>query len=265
MVNTNDSNLAIHLAGDLRVGGFPTASQTRLSGTEFQIACCLAPLICGLLILLQPARAAGAQYSIKQAKSPLPKELQPAIQKLLGDSSIQLLDDKGALVCEIWFRKELPAKATPEQVKNGLTYRDLSESTLVGAVRFDRPATDYRKQMVNPGVYTLRLGFQPMDGDHMGTAPYPNFCLILPASLDQKPDPIDTKDLRDESAKSVGGSHPGVFLLYPADKPEAAPTLVAKPSDTWVLTWREPVALEGQKEPASMGFGLTLVGHTAAE
>jgi hypothetical protein len=222
-------------------------------------------LVCGMALLVPPARAAELKYSIKEAKNPPPKELQAPIQKLLGDSTVQLLDDKGTMVCEVWFRKELPAKATPEQVKNGLTYRDLSESTLVGAIRFDQPVADYRKQKVNPGVYTLRLGFQPMDGDHMGTAPYPDFCLILPANIDQKPDPIETKELRELSAKSVGGSHPGVFLLYPTPKPEMAPALAARQADTWVLTWKEPVAVEGQKEPTTVGFGLTLVGHTTAE
>jgi hypothetical protein len=224
-------------------------------------------LVCGTALLLVAVPAWGGQgkYTVKQARSSPPRELQAPIQQLLGHSSIQLVDDKGAVVCELWFRKELPSKAAPDQVKNGLTYRDLSESTLIGAIRFDQPVTDYRKQKVNPGVYTLRLGFQPMDGDHMGTAPYPDFCLILPARDDPKPDPIETKELRDMSAKSVGGSHPGVFLLYPTPKPDATPGLVAKSADTWVLTWKEPVAVEGQKEPASIGFGLTLVGHTSAE
>src|SRR6516164_2016548 len=158
----------------------------------------------GLVILGLAAWGADARYSIKEAKSPPPKELQDPIQKLLTDSSVQLLDDKGKMLCEVWLRKELPAKATPEQVQQGLKYRDLSESTLVGAVRFDQPVTDYRKQKINAGVYTLRLGFQPMDGDHMGTAPYPDFCLLVPANLDQKPDLIETKELRELSAKSVG-------------------------------------------------------------
>src|SRR5205807_6737297 len=100
------------------------------------------------------------------------------IAKLLTDRSIQLLDQKGTPLCELWFRKEVPAKATPEQIKNGLTYRELDETTLLGAIRIDQLMTDYRKQKIKPGVYTLRLGFQPMDGDHMGTAPYNELGLV---------------------------------------------------------------------------------------
>ena len=38
--------------------------------------------------------------------------------------------------------------------------------------------------VVPPGVYTLRLGYQPQDGDHMGTAPHSEFCLACPAAED---------------------------------------------------------------------------------
>jgi hypothetical protein len=216
-----------------------------------------------LLGLLAGAPAWADAYSIKAATTPAPTELKDPVRKLLGDQSIQLLDDKGTVICEVWFRKEVPAKATPEQVKNGLTYRELEESTLMGAIRFDRLVTDYRKQKVKPGVYTLRLGFQPMDGDHMGTAPYSEFLLLAPAKLDQKPDLMDTKELRDLSSKAIGASHPGVLLLFPNDKPEDAPKLVDKGMGQWVLNVKEQAAAGGQK--AALGVGLTLVGHTTAE
>jgi hypothetical protein len=217
-----------------------------------------------LFLTALPA-GANAGYTIKQAQTPPPKEVHEPIRQLLGDQSVQLLDDKGKVLCEVWFRKEVAVKATPDQVKNGLTYRELDESTVLGAIRFDQPTTDYRKQKVKPGVYTLRLGFQPMDGDHMGTAPYSDFCLIIPARLDQKPDLLDTKALQELSAKAIGASHPGVFLLYPNEKPEVAPKLVDKGDNTWVLNLAEPVSVGGKKAMAGLGLGLTLVGHTTAE
>jgi len=211
------------------------------------------------------AWAADGAYSIKQADTPAPKELEEPIRKLLDNKSLKLSAINGMTVCELWFRKEVPAKATPEQVKNGLTYRELEESTVIGAVRFDQPSTDYRKQKIKPGVYTLRLGFQPMDGDHMGTAPYGEFCLLAPAQLDTKPDLIEPKDLRELSAKAIGSAHPGVLLLYPNEKPEDAPKLVDKGSNTWVLTLKEPVTVDGQKAANGLGIALTLIGHTTAE
>ena len=211
-------------------------------------------------VAITPARAAAADYSVKPAANPPPKELKEPIAKLLGDKSVEFLDAKGSPIGELWFRKEVPAKVTPAQVKNGLTYRDLDETMLLGAVRFDQPVTDYRKQKIKPGVYTLRLGFQPMDGDHMGTAPYPEFALLVPADADAKPDLMSPKELQEVSAKAAGGAHPAVFLLYPNNKPEDAPKLVNKGSGTWVLNVTEPVNAGDQK--AALGLGLTLVGHT---
>src|SRR5689334_24346852 len=127
-------------------------------------------VLAAALLAAAPSRGVDA-YSVKTAPTPAPKELKGPVAKVLGDGSVQFLDAKGDLIGELWFRKEVPAKATPAQLKTSLTYRQLEETTLLGAVRFARPVTDYRKQKINPGVYTLRLGFQPMDGDHTGTAP----------------------------------------------------------------------------------------------
>src|SRR5436190_604454 len=93
----------------------------------------------GALVLMVSGGLAPAQdskYQIKTAKTDPPKELSEAIRKLLDSSSVQFQDAKGALVAEFWFRKEVPVDATPEQVKNGLGYRDLKETTVFGAARF---------------------------------------------------------------------------------------------------------------------------------
>ncbi len=211
------------------------------------------------------AWGAEGKYSIKLADTPAPQEIGEPIRKLLGEKSVQLLDEKGSVLCELWFRAAVPAKATPEQLKNGITYREVDESTVFGAVRFDQLSTDYRKQKIKPGLYTLRLGFQPQDGDHMGTAPYTEFCLLAPAKLDTKPDTMESKDLRELSAKAIGGSHPGVLLLFPNEKPEEPPTLVDKGNGTWVLMLKVPVTIDGQKTDGSLGIALTLIGHTSAE
>jgi hypothetical protein len=219
----------------------------------------------GLLLPAALVFAADAKYTIKTTTTPPPKELAEPIRKLMSDQAVQLIDPKGTVLCEVWFRKNLPVKATAEQLKNGLAYHDLEESTLLGAVRCDQVLSDYRKHKVKPGVYTLRLGFQPMDGDHMGTAPYPEFCLVLSAKQDVKPDLLETKQLQEISAKAIGGSHPGVFLLFPNEKPLPKPQLVEKETNQWVLMDKEPISSPGQKGPANLGIGLTLIGHSTAE
>src|SRR5262249_57199391 len=140
---------------------------------------------------------------------------------------------------------------------------ELQETTLVGVLQVHKPMTEYRKQKIKPGVFTLRLGFQPSDGDHMGTAPYKEFCLIVPADEDKNPAPMkDAKELQEASTKATGTSHPGVFLLMPVKDAGEAPKLVSMANNHWVVTWKQAVATKDAK--ATLNFGLTLIGVSPA-
>jgi hypothetical protein len=227
-----------------------------LSGTV-RVAAALA------LLAVTGTAQAQAKYAIKEEKTELPKELNPAVAKLLDDSAVRLLDGKGTLICEVWFRKEVPAKATAEQVKNGLTLREIPETTVLGALRVHKTMIDYRKQKIKPGVYTLRLAYQPSDGDHMGTAPNNEFCLPVSAEDDKDAALMKPKALQEASAKVAGGSHPAVLLLFPpkAKAPEA-PTLEKDDMDDWVLTRAVEVKAGGAS--AKIGLMLTLVGVSTA-
>jgi hypothetical protein len=220
----------------------------------------LRKLLCAFALLLAalPARAADKPWSIKVVgATPPPAEVAEPIRALLSDQCIQLLDAKGELKLEVWFRKALPAKATDGQIQNGLTYAEVPETTLVGAMHVVKLTTDYRKQKIKPGVYTLRIARQPMDGDHMGTAPYGDFCLALPAAEDKKPDTMEVKALHEISAKSTS-SHPGVFLLFPGKDAAAEPKLVNKGDGHWVLILKQDVTVGDKK--TTIGIGLTLIG-----
>lgn len=209
-----------------------------------------------LVALTGRAAAAEPMLTVKVADAPPPKELSASVRALLDTKAISV-SDGGKLLCTIWPCKALKLKAPADPAQ----YSNLEETTVVGAVRFPAVWTDYRKQKIKPGVYTLRLGIQPMDGDHMGTAPYNEFLLLSPAGKDQKPDLMDAKDLQEMSTASTTRKHPGVVLLFPNPKPAAAPAIEAKPNEHWVLNFQVPVA--GGK--SALGFGLVVVGHSMSE
>ena len=209
-----------------------------------------------------PVHAADNAYTVKTVdKTPAPSELQEPIRKLLGERCTQLLNAKGDVLAELWFRKDVPAKATDAQIKNGLTYREVQETTLFGAIRFPKQVTDYRKQKIPAGVYTLRLANQPMDGDHMGTAPYSEFLLMSPAAEDKKPDPMEPKALQELSGKTTSG-HPGVLLLFPGKGATAEPKLEKKEENHWVLLFLQEVKIGDKK--ATLPIGLTLIGASSS-
>jgi hypothetical protein len=220
-------------------------------------------LAAGLLLLAVPAaRAADNPYVLKTAENtPGPAEVPAAIQKLLSDRCLQFSSAKGDLLVEVWLRKEVPAKATEAQVKNGLTYRELPETTLVGVVRLARPLSDYRKQKVMPGVYTLRLAYQPEDGDHQGTAPHSEFCLMSPIADDKDPATMAPKSLHDLSAKSTN-AHPAVLLLFPGKGATAEPKLVNKGSGHWVVLFQ--LEVKAANQTSTLPMGLTLIGASSS-
>ena len=213
-------------------------------------------------LLILPLLVAAPDYTTKTVKDTAPpKELSAAVRKLLAPECIQLLDDKGTALAELWFCKQVAIDATEAQIGNGLTYAEVPVSTILGAVRFEQAWLDYRKQKIAPGVYTLRIARQPSDGDHMGTAPTTDFCVLCPAAADKKTDLMEAKALQDLSL-SVGDNHPGVVLLFSGKGAAKVPKLVTKNKDHSVLLIELP-AKAGDKK-ATLKLGLTLVGGSAS-
>lgn len=219
-------------------------------------------LLAALLAVAPAVAADGKTAKIQAGTNAPPQELKEPIRQLLGEQTVQVLNDKGTVAAEIWFRKEVPAKPDTT-VQQGARYGHVPSSTILGAIKLDEIWNDFRGQKIKAGVYTLRLALQPMDGDHMGTAPFNDFCLLLPAKLDEKPDPMEFKHMFELSTKAAGSSHGAVMLLYPNDKPGSAPELLNKGGGNYVLSWKAPIAAGGQK--GTLGLGLTLFGRTTAE
>jgi hypothetical protein len=211
-----------------------------------------------LFTLASHLLAAEPKLSAKVEKVAPPEAISEPIRKLLDEQAV-VVRDGDAEVMTVWFRAAIPAKATEEQVKNGLTYREIPEGTLVGAVRFPAKFTDFRKQEIAAGVYTLRFAVQPDIGDHTGTAPHPEFCLMVPADKDPKPDAIEKKKLIELSSLVNEGRHPAVLLMWPYDGKESGAKVAGKGDGVFVATLRRAVVTdEGRK--ATLGFAITVAG-----
>ena len=226
----------------------------------------LVPVLFGVCTLSTVSSQEAKKYTIKTANSPASKEISAAIQKLLADSSVQLLADGGKPICEVWFRKDLPAEATPEQIKTGVTFREVKQTEILGAVQFHKDWTDYRKQKIKAGVYTMRLAYQPTDGKHTAdVSDFQEFALVISAKADTKAALMEAKALHDKSGDSLDLAHPGVFMLWPNNKPGKEPNLAAQPKNHWVLNSKCNLIVGGKATGTSIGIGLTLVGHSPAE
>src|SRR5258708_32468000 len=215
----------------------------RRSGFLFAVACLLP--------------WAGAQekgkFSVKPADTAPPTELSEPIRKLLKNESIQFFDGAGKAIAEIWLRKAIPTDATPEQIKNGITYRELKQSEVFGAIRFERDWTDYRKQKIKAGVWTLRLADQPTDGKRTAdVSEFQEFVVVLSPKTDTSPNLMDPKKLQEVSADGIDSGHPGVFMLIPT-KPGKAPEIVARPKEHWAVTAKVSLVAGAKATRALLG------------
>lgn len=219
--------------------------------------------LCALLIITLCSSAAAPKLKVVDKK--VPKEVKKDIAGLFSDKAIELRDAKDKLLAEIWFRKSLEVKASEDDIKKGLSYQSVKQTTMLGLIQYHAQLGDYRGQKPKKGLYTMRLGFQPMDGDHMGTAPFASFVLLSPVANDSGKKTVDYEGLQELSTKASGTGHPCIWLLFPVESKEMekAPQILSKFGNHTVLIGTTEVTVDGKKKGV-MGIGLTIVGISDA-
>lgn len=194
---------------------------------------------CGLLMLWlavgTPGQGADALYQVTPVAQ-LPSGLSPAVTATLNPAGLRLVGPKGA-VFEIWLGKSIAVKPGFKPTLNA--HYPFAAGQLIGALRIlDKSQfTDFRGQEFSAGVYTLRYGMQPEDGNHIGTSELSDFLLALPAKIDRKPTLIAGPDqLAGQSAKSVGSTHPAILSLLPQSEVKKSGALTHDADhEYWIL------------------------------
>lgn len=183
------------------------------------------------------ALVASEPHKLEPFKGAPPKGLSEKIVSQLDENAYRVVGPNGP-VCEIWLVKEA---ATKEDFKPTLTVKyPFTSGQLLGAVRLPTAgaALDFRGQELAAGVYTLRYGLQPQDGNHLGSSDTSDFGLACSAELDQDPAPVSkVPDLFKMSAKVAGSAHPAIFQMVPPPaeaykKPELKHN---EDKDLWIL------------------------------
>ena len=120
----------------------------------------------------------------------------------------------GAGTLDIWLVQKL------ERSAGGTGWANVESGTLVGAMRVSGEFKEIRGKAVKPGVYTLRYGLQPQNGDHLGISTFRDFVLLSPAALDTDPKALGFDGVVALSKEVIGTAHPASLSL---DPPEDAP------------------------------------------
>lgn len=166
-----------------------------------------------------------------------PDELNPAIAALLGESGVTVASGDTAL--EFWW-----APLTAD------SWESLEEGTVVGAMRVTGAFEEVRGKTVAPGVYTLRYGLQPQNGDHLGVSETVEFLLVSPAAADTSAAPLSFDEMVGIAKQTTGTSHPASLSINPAAATEAVLSSYATDSSLQGVVF----------EAGTIRFGLILIG-----
>ncbi len=203
------------------------------------------------LSLIAVAATALGQYKLDSTGA-APSEVAPAIAGLLQDKGHKILAPDGKVWCEIWFVKASPAG--PPTSESDVTWKTVPMGAVIGALRFPAAGYDRRGQGIKAGVYTLRYGMQPVNGDHQGVAPQRDFLVMTPAAGDTDAAAVTNIDaLMNMSRKASGNPHPAVLSIWRVES-DFTPGLVKAGEHDWVL----------QTTIGDIKLAVVLVGKTEA-
>ena len=213
--------------------------------------------ILGLVLAIQICAAVSAfgQGNYKaEAIGAAPADVPAAILGTLDSAGVKVTDDKGATICEVWLRKNLPTNPNPN-TSSDVLFGTLPEGALVGVVHFPTPTSDFRSQTIKAGFYTIRYGLIPQDGNHMGVNPSRDAFVLGPVSADTDPDKVLTfDDLVKLSRQASGTPHPG-FLVGAPVTASSFPSVAKDDSGNWDLQ------IQGHNSAGALPLAITVVGH----
>lgn len=186
------------------------------------------------ILLFVPSAVMAADYRVEAvAGAPPAADLSPEIAALLSPGGVKVIMGEKRVVCEIWPTKQWSVKADFKPTDSVIYPLEVGQ--LIGVLRFARKGADFRGQEIPAGVYTLRYGNQPVDGNHVGTFETRDFLLMLPARVDQSAQPIAEMDLFKTSAQSAESSHPAIMPLVKPEEGTAPAVRHVEGHDWWAV------------------------------
>ena len=198
-------------------------------------------VVVSIVLLLSPTLT-FAQLSAERFSAPPPDSIAAPIRSLLSSDAVKATI--GATTLEFWWANALPG-----------AWDQIAEGTVIGAVRLAAPFKEIRGKTVKPGVYTLRYGLQPQNGDHLGASPFREYLLLSPAAVDVDAKPLGFDGTVAISKQTLGASHPAAFSI---DPPAATGAVLS--THTTDLDHKALIFEIKTTKGAPLKFGVVLVG-----
>jgi hypothetical protein len=205
--------------------------------------------------------ASAATWSVQEVRKEPPADIGTAFRELLQPTAFQV-SREGELAYEFVLVKKAPLKSKPESESKGLDA--VSQTTPLGAVVVPAELRDYRDKELFADTYTLRMGFQPQDGDHLGTSDFVYFLVLIPAKSDPTPEGIsEYKPMVKASGKDTPSGHPVILSLRPVSSADGeTPRIVQPAPDHTALRVKLPATVSGADGEVFLVFDIVCEGHS---
>lgn len=201
----------------------------------------------------------AADLTLRVIDKAPPQEIAEPIAKSLEPKATQILDGETP-VYEFWFRRDIPLKSKPASVAKSL--ESVDEITFLGVAAVGKGQRDYKDNEIIPGIYTVRFGLQPQDGDHMGTSDYPYFAVLVPAKADGDVNAIKTyRAMVRASAKATTAGHPAVLSLRPVSEEGTTPALTTPAAEHKAVRLQLPGKVPDATDTSTLLFDLVYEGR----
>ena len=164
-----------------------------------------------LLLAFAPSATPLTDKPPAELSAGIAARLTPTAKIAIGDATV-----------DVWLVQKL------ETTGAGPGWSVVESGTLVGAVRVAGTFKEIRGKVVKPGVYTLRYGLQPQNGDHLGASPFREFLLLSPAAIDTDPKVLGFDGVAALSKEVIGTAHPASLSLDPPEDAPGAPLSIYK-------------------------------------
>ena len=181
--------------------------------------------------LLAASSPTLAQQFVAESGAALPASVPAAMRELVAVDGVTVKAG-GVDVARFWMRS---APFEGEVASGfGVRFDNVPEGAFLGVVEFPEKGSDFREQAVPAGVYTMRFGLHPEDGNHMGVAPSRDFALLCPVEKDLEIAKNYDFDAIVELSAEVGNPHPTVARLE-LPEGEDGPNLWENDYEHWIL------------------------------
>ena len=203
-----------------------------------------------LLILHGAGFLAAGEFRASTGGAASPEGLPSGMADMIDAKAVTVKGPDGKIAAEFWPRK---TAFDGDPVSGfGIRFESMPEGAFLGVARFPQSGSDFREQGVKPGVYTLRYGLHPEDGNHMGVSSSRDFALLCRADADTEPSKnLAFRPLTQLSISSSGNPHPTILRLELPDG-DVSGHVWRNDMEHWVLD----LAIPGDV------IGLVVYGHS---